>query len=152
MEKAEKIERLRVLLEAPLENHGAFLLDLALKGEGRRQLLEVFCDTDTGINIAQCAEISREILPIIEASGILGEDFRLDVSSPGVGVPLKDKRQYKSNIGRRMSVKYREGENLKEAEGELTNLTEDGITLKTETASIGLGFDSITEARVKIRW
>ncbi len=152
MEKAEKIERLGVLLEAPLENHGAFLVDLALKGEGRRQLLEIFCDTETGIKISQCAEISREIFPIIEASGIMGEDFRLDVSSPGVGVPLKDKRQYKSNIGRKMSVKYREGENLREAEGELTNLTEDRITLKTETVSIELRFDLITEARVKTRW
>jgi ribosome maturation factor RimP len=152
MERTAKIEKLRGLLEPAVESQGAFLVDLSLKGEGKRQLLEVFCDTESGITINDCAEISRQVLPIIEASGILSESFRLDVSSPGVGVPLKDRRQYKSNIGRGMSVKYLDAGVTKEADGDLAGLTDDRITLKTETASIELGFDSIVEARVKIRW
>ncbi len=143
---------MRGLLDPAVQNQGAFLVDLSLKGEGKRQLLEVFCDTERGITINECAEISRQVLPLLETSGILGESFRLDVSSPGVGVPLKDRRQYKSNIGRGMSVKYLEAGETRQAEGDLTGLTDDKITLRTETASIELGFDSIIEARVKIRW
>jgi ribosome maturation factor RimP len=152
MEKAEKIEKLRALLGPAVQDHGAFLVDLAVKGDGKRQLLEVFCETEKGITISQCAEISRGVLPILETSGILGESFRLDVSSPGVGEPLKDKRQYKSNMGRILAVKYREAGETKEAEGDLADLTEETIALRAGTASIQLSFDSIVEARVKIRW
>jgi ribosome maturation factor RimP len=152
MEKEEKIEKLRTLLDPAVQNRGAFLVDLAIKGDGRRQLLEVFCETERGITIGECAEISREVLPLVETSGILGESFRLDVSSPGVGEPLKDRRQYKSNIGRGMSVKYTDAGETKQVEGDLVSLTDGEITLKTETASIELGFDSIMEARVKLRW
>ncbi len=128
------------------------MVDMAIRGDDRRQLLEIFCETEKGINIDQCAEISRDVLPLVEASGILGDSFRLDVSSPGVGVPLKDRRQYKSNIGRILSVRYREGENIGQTEGDLVATTEEKITLRTETASIEIGFESIEEARVKIRW
>ncbi|HQT92728.1 MAG TPA: hypothetical protein PL001_11960 [Candidatus Kryptobacter bacterium] len=143
---------MRALLGPAVQDHGAFLVDLAVKGEGKRQLLEVFCETEQGITISQCSGISRGILPILETSGILGESFRLDVSSPGVGEPLKDKRQYRSNMGRLMSVKYLEAGETKEAEGDLAGLTEEKITLRAGTASIELRFDSIVEARVKIRW
>lgn len=152
MEKAEKIEKLRALLDPPIRNHGAFLVDLTLRGDGRKELLEVYCETEEGINIGQCADISRDIIPIIEASGIVGESFRLDVSSPGVGVPLKDRRQYKSNVGRLMAVKYRDGEEIREAEGDLTGLDEEKITLRAEKSSVQIPFESIIEARVKIRW
>ncbi len=152
MDKAEKIEKLRRLVEPAVQAREAFLVDLNLRGDGRRQLLEIYCETESGIDISRCAAISRDVLPLIESSGILGESFRLDVSSPGVGTPLKDRRQYKSNIGRIMSVKYRDGQDVKETEGDLAGLTEEKITLRTQTASIELGFDSILEARVKIRW
>ncbi|MCL5020703.1 MAG: hypothetical protein M1339_03375 [Bacteroidetes bacterium] len=152
MDKTEKTEKLRALLEHVIESHGSFMVDISVRGEGRRQLLELFCETDKGITVSECAEISRGVLPIVEASGILGDSFRLEVSSPGVGVPLKNRRQYRSNIGRSMSVTYREGEEVRNAEGDLVGLTEDKITLRTDTASIELAFDSILEARVKIRW
>lgn len=127
-------------------------MDLSLKGEGRRQLVEVFCETERGITIDECAEISRKILPLIDGSNILGESFRLEVSSPGVGSVLKDRRQFKRNLGRLFSVKYREGEEVRFAEGELSDLTDDKICLKTGKDDLKLGIDSILEARVKIRW
>ncbi|MCL4538188.1 MAG: hypothetical protein M1378_01065 [Bacteroidetes bacterium] len=152
MEKTEKIRELKALLSPAIERQGAFLVELAIKGDSKRELLEVFCDTEKGITINQCAEISREILPLVDASQILGGNFRLEVSSPGVGVPLRDRRQYKSNMGRLMSVKFRDGSEVKDIEGDLTDLTDETIVLKTETASVELGFDSIIEARAKIRW
>ena len=152
MDKTEKKEKLRALLEPLVEGRGAFMVDIDVRGEGNRQLLEVFCETDKGITVGECAEISRGILPAVESSGILGNGFRLDVSSPGVGFPLKNRRQYKSNIGRLMSVTYREGEEVRNTEGDLAGVTEQAITLTTNAASIELRFDSILEARVKIRW
>ncbi len=143
---------MRTLLSPAIERQGAFLVDLAIKGDNKRELLEVFCETERGITINQCADISREILPLVDSSQLLGGNFRLEVSSPGVGAPLIDRRQYKRNVGRLMSVQYRDGAEVKSAEGDLVELTDETIVLKTETTSIELGFDSIIEAKAKIRW
>jgi len=152
MEKSEKIEKIKALLRPAVENHGAFLVDIALRGEGKREVLEVFCETDKGITIGQCAEISREIIPSVDLANIIGANFRLEVSSPGVGIPLKDKRQFGTNKGRPMSIEYRDGDEIKLVEGELGEVDDVKIVLKTEKAVMELGFDSIIEARVKLRW
>ena len=159
MEKREKIENLKALLKPAIEDRGAFLVDISLKGDARRDLIEVFCETEKGITIDECAGISREILPLIDSSKIVSDNFRLEVSSPGIGVPLKDKRQYKRNIGKLMSVKYhgsqdgsQDGIEMKQIEGDLLDSTEEGITIATESGPVKVGFGSIEEAVVKIRW
>ena len=152
MEKTEKLESLKALLEPAVENHYAFLVDVSIRNDQRMPLLEVFCETEDGISIDRCAEISREILPMIDSSKILGESFRLEVSSPGVDVPLKDKRQFKRNIGKLMSVKFRDGLDMKQIEGDLIEIKEVEVVIETEDGPIEVGFDSIDEAKVKIRW
>jgi ribosome maturation factor RimP len=152
MEKTEKLESLKALLKPAVENHNAFLVDVSIKNDQKRPLLEVFCETESGISVDKCAEISREILPMIDSSRILGENFRLEVSSPGVEVPLKDRRQFKRNIGKVMSVKFHDGLNTKQIEGDLIEIKEVDVVIKTENGPIEVGFDSIDEAKVKIRW
>jgi len=152
MEKTEKIESLKALLRPVIDNHGAFLVDISLRGDPVRPLVEVFCETETGISVDECARISREILPVIDSSKVVGDNFRLEVSSPGVGVPLKDKRQFKRNIGKLISVKYRDGLDMKQVEGNMVDLREQQMMLETSKGPIEIGFDSIDEAIVKIRW
>lgn len=152
MDKTEKIESLAALLRPAIENRGAFLVDISLRGDSRRPLMEVFCETENGISIDECAEISREILPLIDSSKVVGDNFRLEVSSPGVGVPLNDKRQFKRNIGKLMSVKYHDGLDMKQVEGDAVGIKEDQLVIETPKGLIDIAFDSIDEAIVKIRW
>ncbi|HUI29129.1 MAG TPA: hypothetical protein VLX91_02845 [Candidatus Acidoferrales bacterium] len=152
MEKTEKIESLKRLLKPAIESNGAFLVDISLKGDQRRPLLEVFCETESGISIDKCAEISREILPLIDSSRVLGDNFRLDVSSPGIGVPLKDKRQFKRNIGKLMSIKYRDELEVKHIEGDMIDIKDEKMVVKTQSGTVEVGFDLVDEAIVKIRW
>ena len=166
MEKREKIKNLRDLLRPAIENQSAFLVDVSLRGDAQRDLIEVFCETEKGITIEECARISREILPLIDASKIASANFRLEVSSPGIGVPLKDKRQFKRNVGKLMSVKYHiptgsasELSNsspneleVKQIEGDMVDMTEEELTIATPSGPVMIDFDSIEEAVVKIRW
>ena len=140
------------MVRPAVEGRGAFLVDVSLKGTDRRLLVEVFCETETGISIEKCVEISREILPLIDSSEIVGDSFRLEVSSPGIGVPLRDERQYKRNIGKLMSVKYHDQEKVKRVEGDMTDIKDGLIVIETEEGPIEIGFNSIEEAVVKIRW
>ncbi len=152
MEETEKIESLKVLLAPVIEKEGAFLVDISLRGDSRRPLMEVFCETENGISADKCAEISREILPLIDSSKVVGDNFRLEVSSPGVGVPLKNKRQFKRNVGNLMSVKYRDGLELKHVEGDVAETDDEQMVIETANGRVEIGFDSIEEAIVKIRW
>ena len=58
-------------------------------------------------------------------------DFSLEVSSPGVDEPLLQARQYKKNIGRKVTVTDNEGV---ERTGLMKDATDDHITLEIKGA------------------
>src|SRR5690554_7378507 len=56
--------------------------------------LTIFMGSDSGMTLSKCQAFSRHVESYLDESLLLGEKYELDVSSPGVGRPLKLKRQY----------------------------------------------------------
>lgn len=75
--------------------------------------IEIFLDCDTGIDFLKCQKLSRWLEAIFDENKVFGESYTLEVSSPGVGSPLKLLRQYPKNIGRIIDIKYGDGLNVK---------------------------------------
>lgn len=61
----------------------------------------VLLESDEGINIKRCVQVSRLIESHFDREV---EDYELEVSSAGLESPLKVVRQYKKNIGREVEV------------------------------------------------
>ncbi|MEO0775175.1 MAG: hypothetical protein AAFW73_07960 [Bacteroidota bacterium] len=102
-----------------------FLVDLKL---GINNKLEVFVDSDSQVTFEKCRKISRFLEEHLDQEGWLGDRYVLEVSSPGVGRPLKFLRQYHKNIGRKVEVTTSEGKQV----GQLVAVTEQSITLERE--------------------
>lgn len=93
--------------------------------------IKIFVDGDQGVTIDACTRLNRALYKQIEEDGLFpDDDFSLEVSSAGVGEPLLMHRQYIKNIGRTVAVAQNEGQLT---EGELKEVTEEGITLETVT-------------------
>jgi ribosome maturation factor RimP len=101
----ELIERITQLLEEKYTTDESFAdcftVDIELK-PGHR--LNVFADSDSGMTFEKCQKISRYLESHLDTHGWLGDKYVLEVSSPGVGRPLKFPRQYRNNIGRSVIV------------------------------------------------
>lgn len=118
--------------------------------------LIIHVDGDEGISIQDCAAISRHVGFHLEEENTIEKAYNLEVSSPGVGEPLKLKRQYQKNIGRDLSVKLSDGQ-LKE--GKLLSVEAESITIeekvkekgkKAQLVETSLNFDHILETKVLI--
>lgn len=114
---------IRELVAEKLEGTDLFIVDVTVKPTNK-----IFVEVGgyQGVPIEKCVEISRHIEQSLDREE---EDFELNVSSPGVGNPLKVLEQYKANIGRNLLV---ERDGVKPLKGELINVTDQGITLKVE--------------------
>jgi ribosome maturation factor RimP len=112
----------------------AYLIEVLMRNYNGMEYLEIFIDTDSGVTIDQCASFSRILSSQLETEPHLAEmfplAFRLEVSSPGLGRPLKWERQYVKNIGRTLAVKY------KDTEGKY--LTVEGKLLAVENGALDL--------------
>ena len=99
-------EKVQSLVEEVLLDD-QFVVDIHV---GLGNSILVFVDSDTGISVGECVEISRHIEHSLDRET---EDFSLEVSSPGLSGSFKVVRQYLKNIGREVEVVTITGEKQK---------------------------------------
>ena len=99
-------EALEVFIKKEVEGLGYDLVELRMGGTGRRPLLDVRIDRLDGnkITIDECAQVSRALEPRLDAAGMVGENYVLEVSSPGVERPLRNAGDWRRFAGRTAKV------------------------------------------------
>ncbi len=122
-------EQIIGLLAPLLEDDKYFIVEIQVSPSKIRQKVTVLIDSDEGISIDECAEISRKLGDLIEEQGILPNAYTLEVSSPGVDYPLAMPRQFRKNIGRTFKLILPEGI---EKKGQLLSASEEGFVLLEE--------------------
>ncbi|MGE5827181.1 MAG: ribosome maturation factor RimP [Micromonosporaceae bacterium] len=103
-------DRLRGIVEPIVTRAGYDLEELSVARAGRRSVLRVTVDGESGVDHDTLTAISREVSAALDASeesgGAFAPDaYELEISSPGVDRPLTLPRHWRRNIGRLVSVK-----------------------------------------------
>ena len=120
------------LTEEVITDESIFVVDVKVSSKGKGKV-SILLDGDNGINIDQCASVSRLLGNLIEEQELLENAYNLEVSSPGIDLPFKHIRQYKANIGRRIEVDVASEEQTNTVKGELKEVAEDSILVAKET-------------------
>jgi len=149
-------KRVKELVEqkiADMERPDLFLVSVKMHSNGK---LIILVDGDKGIGIADCVAISRHVGFHLEEENVIEEAYNLEVSSPGIDLPLTMPRQFVKNIGRTLGLTMADGS---KREGKLSGLTEDAIMIeeskkekgkKAEQVESVIPMAQITETKVLI--
>lgn len=150
---AEFREKVQGLVAPILDSRNAFLIDISVRNEHGGKLLQVFVDTDQGITIEQCAEISRELALRMDRENLIQSSYRLEVSSPGIDRPLRLLRQYRKNIGRSYKVIFRQFDTRKTFVGRLESIVGNVLTFRTNAGEVfTVDFSQIIESQEELPW
>ena len=154
MSSSNQIEVVEKLLQ-PLLTDDIFLIEIKVKPTNN---FKIYLDADSGLGIEKCIKINRALYKQMEEMGMYPEgDFSLEVSSPGIGEPLKKHRQYVKNIGR--DVEVVSAEDVKTS-GKLIAATEENITIETTEGkgkkavikNVDVPFSAIKQTKVLIKF
>ncbi len=116
-------ERIAEAITPTIEASQAFLEDVMLVRAGKKSLLTVIVDGETGLNLDQVTEISRNVSEIVEALPEMGSTpFTLEVTSPGIDRPLTVPRHWRKNKGRLIKVTMLDGSVIEGRIGESTEI------------------------------
>ena len=138
-------EQIREFLQPITEQFDAYTVEVILRGERTSKVLEVYVDSDRGISLGECSEISRALSEKLDEIELIQGRYRLDVSSPGLDRPLKLQRQYKGNIGRVCKVKYSVDGKKVIQEGRLEIVSENKIIISKSGKQWEIPFSDISE-------
>ncbi|MFD4947079.1 ribosome maturation factor RimP [Streptomyces sp. NPDC058239] len=149
-------ERLRGLLEPLVSAEQLDLEEIEVSRAGRRRVLRITVDSEEGVELDTCAELSRAISEKLDETDAMGEgEYVLEVSSPGADRPLTEHRHYVRATGRLAKLHLREGDELV---ARILAVDEEGLDLEVpgvkgrKPTSRRVAFDEITKARVEIEF
>lgn len=150
----ELTEEIKKLAETHLKDASHFVVDVIASLRNNPKKLLVILDGDKGISIDDCAELSRNLSTALDETNLVDGAFILEVSTPGLDQPLKNRRQYVKNVGRNVKVKTK----VNTVEGKLSNVTENSIELiqtigtgkKKEEKAVEVAFEDIEKTFVLV--
>lgn len=153
MSKKEIYEQKAEALVTPIvEKYGFELVDVEYVKEGGNFYLRAYVDKPGGITVDDCEIVSREFSDKLDEADFIDEAYIMEVSSPGLGRPLKKEKDFKRSMGEEVEIRtYRPINREKEFYGILTAYDENSVTIdcegeekifqKADIALIRLAFD-----------
>ncbi|ALV32981.1 ribosome maturation factor RimP [Streptomyces sp. NPDC101209] len=149
-------ERLRELLEPLVTSQGLDLEEIAVDSVGRKRVLRVVVDSDTGADLDQIADVSRALSAKLDETDAMGEgEYTLEVGTPGAERLLKEHRHYLRAVGRLVKFQLAEGGDvvarILTVDDEGLDVEVPGVKGRKATAR-RLAFQDVEKARVQVEF
>lgn len=133
LKRADIEKKCEDLVTPIIEANNFELVDVEYVKEGSNYYLRVYADKEDGITIDDCVLISRALNEKLDEDEFIEDAYILEVSSPGLGRPLKKDKDFIRSIGEDVELKlYRGIDGKKEFEGELVAFENDIVKIVTE--------------------
>ena len=135
------------------------IVEVECHGRGTKTVVRVIVEKEGGVGIKDCEQFHHSLARALDVADPVPHAYRLEVSSPGLDRPLKQRKDYDQAIGRNIRVKVRDpihgnGTFI----GQLAEVNDQGITLhvpvrKSRTRrQVPLQWEAIAQAKREIEW
>ena len=116
-----------------LERMNFELIDVEYVKEGGIYYLRAYIDKEGGITVNDCEAVAREMNVLLDEKDFIPDSYTFEVSSPGLGRPLKKEKDYVRNMGKEVEIRtYRAIDRQKEFIGILVEYDKDTVTIEYE--------------------
>lgn len=147
--KAAIDRRLAAIVAPTIEGLGFELVRIRLMG-GKRTTLQIMAERpEGGIEVEDCARISRAVSAVLDVEDPISGEYTLEVSSPGIDRPLtrlKDFERYADYEVRLETSELIEGR--RRFKGVLHGVEGNEVLIVIPEGTIGLDFDWLTDAKL----
>ena len=134
MSKASSYEAKTEEMIQPILDRMQFeLVDVEYVKEGGSWYLRAYIDKEGGITVNDCEAVAREMNVLLDEADFIPDSYIVEVSSPGLGRPLKKEKDYIRNMNQEVEIRtYRAINKSKEFYGLLRAYDDSSVTIETE--------------------
>ena len=128
--------RVEAYLLPIMEEHNFELVDVEYVKEAGMWYLRAYIDKEGGFTVDDCEMVSRKLSDWLDEKDFIDDSYILEVSSPGLGRPLKKEKDFKRSMGEQVDIKlYRAIDRQKDFSGVLCAYDEKTVTIQYEDGS-----------------
>ncbi len=124
------------------------LVDVEYRKESEGQILRIYIDQDTGVNLDTCADASRTIKSLVDEEELYYD--HMEVSSPGLDRIIKKEKDFIRFMGQEIDVKTLKGyDGPRKLAGVLVGYQKEALSIKNLDKIIDIPFEFISVVRLK---
>ncbi|MFH8338050.1 ribosome maturation factor RimP [Streptomyces sp. AM6-12] len=149
-------ERLRELLEPLVTSQGLDLEEIAIDSVGRKRVLRVVVDSDSGADLDAIADVSRALSAKLDETDAMGDTaYDLEVGTPGAERSLTEHRHFVRAVDRLVKFQLTEGGELV---ARILAVDEEGLDAEVpgvkgrKATTRRIAFPEIAKARVQVEF
>ncbi len=151
---AAQRERLTALIEPVVAARGYDLEGVSVSQAGRRSVVKVVVDSDSGVALDDVADVSRAISAVLDDNdGSMGRSpYVLEVTSPGVDRPLTEPRHWRRSTGRLVKITLSETSGAGDLVGRIVEADDAGVDLDVDGQRRRVDYADVRKARVQVEF
>jgi ribosome maturation factor RimP len=141
-------EKIEALIMPCIAELSADLVELNVKHRGTTTVIDIVADKpEGGITIGECTSINKKISRQIEQEQWFGEDFIVEVASPGLDRALKTSKDFLRVLGRNVRFHLLQMlEGKLEHIGKVIEVNDDEVLVKTNDKTITIPLTIISKS------
>ena len=106
MSKASVYEaKTESFIQPILDSMNFELVDVEYVKEGGVNYLRAYIDKEGGITVDDCEVVARQMNEILDREDYIPDSYTFEVSSPGLGRPLKKEKDYVRNMNKEIEIR-----------------------------------------------
>ena len=142
-------QKLTELLKPAVEETGKTLLGIEYISAGNNSVLRLFIDHDNGIDVDDCAEVSRQVGALLDVEDPISSEYNLEVSSPGIDRPLFELAHFQAIVGETVNVKLSMPLNgRRKFKGQLVAIENDNLIVEVDSIDYELAIKNVDKANL----
>jgi ribosome maturation factor RimP len=139
----------KALIEPVVTGLGYELVGVEYLAQGHHSLLRVYVDSDAGITVDDCADVSRQLSAMLDVEDPLPGTYSLEVSSPGVDRPLFEAADFERFSGQQARIRLLAPlDGQRKFKGVLTGIQNNNVLLMEDGREVSVPLDRIAKANL----
>ncbi len=147
-------EKIRALAVPLAGEQGVQVEEIELAGSARRPTVRVYIDREGGVTLDECERFSRSLSLLLDVEDFIQSSYVLEVSSPGLDRPLKNKKDFEKSVGKLARIVTRESiDNQTFFLGRIVSVRDDSVVLAVEKrGELTIPLAGISKARLEVEF
>ena len=131
------------------QGEGFELVHVEMVTWNRQTIIRIYVDKPGGINLDECADISRQLGDLLDVQLPDMGSYRLEISSPGPYRPLKKKQDFQRFKGSQIKIETRTAiQGRKKFTGILEQIQEDAVVIEVDGEQVEIPDQQIYKANL----
>ena len=141
-------------INSMLQDSKFHLLEIKRSVTKRFIILNIYMDREDGFFTHQdCMEWSGKIQDLIDSRNLVRGDYRLEVSSPGIGRELNERWEFVKNSEKKVQAVYKADDgSLVEVSGIMIQVDDNGILIKNKKGIKEIAWVNLRKVKVVPPW